>query len=309
MSVYHANDILASLMRTNILYVLFLSTFFLANPAFAENQAADFLVEIGRNSLLKGDVPDAIHEFSKALILEPNNVQALNELKKLGLEGGLYSRSATRTTMTADMAENLKGYQQKVESLEKEKSQLQNVVNALAVSANSNKDCFKGGKSCPEAKALITPECPLACVKKKVVSSIDQAIAYEQELSELTKKYWDLKRELGQDLDQQQKINHVMDAYVSVKDEKISQVNDELIQKEIGLLRARKDVLAKSDDMAELQESLSLYQKRLDDKEQLLRQKDAELKELIAQMNSAASVTTSPDETVGCGGDMPTCGK
>lgn len=69
-----------------------MTLFLCAAPAGAENQGADFLVKIGKSELKKGRVKDAVHEFSKALLLEPGNEEALHQLWELGYPGGIYTK-------------------------------------------------------------------------------------------------------------------------------------------------------------------------------------------------------------------------
>lgn len=62
-------------------------------PAHAGgNAGADFLVKMGKRSLEKGDEKDAIHEFSKALLLDPGHSEAHRYLVQLGCPGGLYPK-------------------------------------------------------------------------------------------------------------------------------------------------------------------------------------------------------------------------
>ena len=75
-----------------IIFASAVTLFLCTAPAGAENQAADFLVRIGKMELKKGRVKDAVHEFSKALLLEPGNKEALHQLWELGYPGGIYTK-------------------------------------------------------------------------------------------------------------------------------------------------------------------------------------------------------------------------
>lgn len=63
-----------------------------AMPVQAENPGADYLVKIAKRELDKGNIKDAVHEFSKALLLEPGNEEAHRYLAQLGYPGGLYPK-------------------------------------------------------------------------------------------------------------------------------------------------------------------------------------------------------------------------
>jgi chromosome segregation ATPase len=92
--------------------------------ANTSNDAADYLANLGKKYYDGGQIDEAIHEFSKALIVDPNNVLAKKYLNKLGLSQGLYSPAKTTTTQIADLTKNIRKYQQKVTTLEKKNGEV-----------------------------------------------------------------------------------------------------------------------------------------------------------------------------------------
>ena len=57
-----------------------------------QNPSANYLVEIGELELKRGNIDYAVHEFSKALLVEPGNKEALYYLNHLGYAKGLYEQ-------------------------------------------------------------------------------------------------------------------------------------------------------------------------------------------------------------------------
>lgn len=77
----------------HILIFVIASSFFLQADLFAQKAAyvADFICEYAKNLYDQGVLEEAKHEFSKALIIDPDNVMAKSYLKKMGLDMGNYA--------------------------------------------------------------------------------------------------------------------------------------------------------------------------------------------------------------------------
>lgn len=99
--------------------------------AESKNDAANFLVDVGEIHLKQGETQRAIHEFSKALLIEPENVRAKEYLAKYDLEEGLYKGINTNSSQIMDLALHVEEYKRKVNELECEKVGVQNALNAL----------------------------------------------------------------------------------------------------------------------------------------------------------------------------------
>lgn len=61
----------------------FVSILFLHANAFPESATADYLCQYGIQRYKEGDIADSLHELKKALIADPGNLCARNELKKI----------------------------------------------------------------------------------------------------------------------------------------------------------------------------------------------------------------------------------
>ncbi|VAW12562.1 hypothetical protein MNBD_BACTEROID05-957, partial [hydrothermal vent metagenome] len=111
----------------NVLLVVGISLF-LAESSLAaqtQNQGASFLVEMGSQYLAEGNRQDAISEFSKALLIEPGNPEALEQLSLLGFDGGIYDGAQTQGSRMAELSSSRGMYQDQANQLEKEKMALQ----------------------------------------------------------------------------------------------------------------------------------------------------------------------------------------
>ena len=54
-------------------------------PAFAQEGISDYLCEIGEGYYLKGQYNDALHEFNKALMVNPESPKAKSYIRKITL--------------------------------------------------------------------------------------------------------------------------------------------------------------------------------------------------------------------------------
>lgn len=70
-------------IRYNAMALICLALFFLITPVFAQGQAIDYLTELGKSYYSLGKVDDALHEFNKALLLDPANQTAKDYVNKI----------------------------------------------------------------------------------------------------------------------------------------------------------------------------------------------------------------------------------
>jgi len=132
-----------------IISVLALSLCSLVGVSIAREPApaAAMLVHVGENLLEENRIDDAIHEFSKAMMLDPQNEQAIYYLNQLGVSHSLYKGYGTGMTSVAEMGQHVLAYQQKMSALEQEKwalehrfSQMQSERDQLYVSSLKRED-------------------------------------------------------------------------------------------------------------------------------------------------------------------------
>jgi len=80
----------------------------------------------------KGDYSNAVHEFNKALLADPDNEVAREFLEKMGVEGGYYGRPINRKLKMIDqLNKDLRWYQEQMGRLEEEKLQKEQRVRQL----------------------------------------------------------------------------------------------------------------------------------------------------------------------------------
>ncbi|MDP8213473.1 MAG: hypothetical protein P9X22_09355 [Candidatus Zapsychrus exili] len=72
-----------------------------------KDEGAAFLVEVAKSHYQRGQMEQAAHEFSKVLLINSDNEEALEYLKKLGMSRGLYSKQKTRLSKKMDMSKEL----------------------------------------------------------------------------------------------------------------------------------------------------------------------------------------------------------
>ena len=119
-----------------ILAVISLSFFILAGlPSRNANGGlvADELIAEGIELYKAGDESKAMHQFSKALIIDPDNKTVKEYLQKMGMERGLYAPEQSGQAMPMkEMAQEVHSYKDKLNNLEKEKFEKEKLAQALA---------------------------------------------------------------------------------------------------------------------------------------------------------------------------------
>ena len=105
--------------------------------AKSQHEGANLLVQVGVEHYEKGELDQAIHEFSKALMLDPNHSVAKEYLAEFGMEEGLYPGMTTKLTRVADMATQIAEYKKKLVQMEQEKMDLEKKISRLERRDNS----------------------------------------------------------------------------------------------------------------------------------------------------------------------------
>ncbi len=114
------------------IFLCYLFVFFIsAVHAHAQSPAADFLASVAVEEYEQGKREDAIHEFSKVLMIDPHNEKARDYLKRMGLLEGLYQGTKTSETKISELGENVVKYQNQVAELEGQKRELGQKLNKI----------------------------------------------------------------------------------------------------------------------------------------------------------------------------------
>lgn len=114
--------------------------FLLSEPVFAQwDMLTRELLKEGRRYYDAGHYEEAIHEFSKVLLSDPRNSEALSYLKEMGLDGGLYGERNNPQDQVYRLSQQMQAYRDGMENLqtqnEKQRQierQLRQVVNDQA---------------------------------------------------------------------------------------------------------------------------------------------------------------------------------
>ena len=94
---------------------------FFAGHCLAQNSlvAAD-LINVGKEFYNKGSYDKAIHELSKALLIEPRNEEALDYLRRMGLKRGIYSYQTSPLDEISELTDEIGAYEKRLKDLEEQ---------------------------------------------------------------------------------------------------------------------------------------------------------------------------------------------
>lgn len=101
------------------------------------------LINSGKEYYQKKDYFNAIHEFSKALLVEPGNKEALNYLSKMGMSGGFYGHPNRQLSQIADLAADAAQYKTDFDDLTVEKAKSDELAQNLNTELDHRKRSFQ----------------------------------------------------------------------------------------------------------------------------------------------------------------------
>ncbi len=115
-------------MRKHILVFLtvaaFLSGIFVPAAAAATDPVmGKYLVRMGKQYYKHGDMASAVHEFTKAMLVDPGNQEAQKYLNLITMDGGYFVRTEDRGTNVEALVSVLEDYETKIKELSREKHQ------------------------------------------------------------------------------------------------------------------------------------------------------------------------------------------
>jgi chromosome segregation ATPase len=127
------------MMRRFIVSLVFVFIAFSFVPAQSSspNIMVEYLLKIGKIYYDRGDYISAIHEFTKAVMIDPSNSEAQGYLKKMGAGGG-YVRVPERQMIDAiNLAGEVERYQKQLEQLTKENEKRGQLAHVLELDKRS----------------------------------------------------------------------------------------------------------------------------------------------------------------------------
>ncbi|HBR14248.1 MAG TPA: hypothetical protein DD723_01715 [Candidatus Omnitrophica bacterium] len=192
--------------------------------ADTHNEMGEFLTDLGESYYNQGDTQEAIHEFSKALLVDPSNEKAKRYLKELGLDQGLYKGIKTRSSQVAELADQVKGYKQQVTDLEKQRLEIEEQSRQF----KEEKDSFIKQNQTKLAKAQELQ----ANVRQMEESHKRHLAERDTQIKQMEKYYQDKSRDYQQTLEQQKSQFttqlSVQSSALEVKEEDIKVVKGKL---------------------------------------------------------------------------------
>ena len=184
--------------RTNFIPLLLAILLISSSLAYADTKksSADYLCDYGIRLYNEGDIDTAIQEFSKALLLQPNNQLAKDYLARMGVDDGIFT--GTRTTLSAvgDLSRHLADSRETITALQEKNEQMRPALERV----NSEKERLRA--------AVVQKEDALRNSHGRIVQLksdlLDQQVQAEKQLNELGE---DLTDKQG-DLDQEKELSH-----------------------------------------------------------------------------------------------------
>ena len=186
--------------------------------------AAQYLTDLGKSYYDAGQEDEAVHEFSKALLVDPHNIEAISYLHKMGFNQGLYP--GLKTGLTEKMA--------KVESVQVDQLALASQAKDLEIAVLKNKLTSaedsaakeEEGKKLAELEkqeALISQQLELLKNQKNLLATIDElsnSLEFlDQDISKLKDQSMDAKYNKEQLSDIEVKLNEVQGRISQLKQE------------------------------------------------------------------------------------------
>ena len=280
---------------------------------------SSFLVEIGRRNLETGRVNDAIHEFKKALLVDPNYEEAKEELRKLGVPEERYQGAKPSS-------ERIREYQHQVAQLENEKVEMEGKINELQAEQDKLHDIFVLKNL--ELEVLIDKVVRIKQLREKdrkdQIKQIDQIAGfYADQTKDLKRSVHQQKNEivnqqiallmpdgkksineskledsllnLGYRVNQmdpmtqaktemQDKLIELFSEYLDLREQRFFNVENQMVFNEIDKAHQEKMLVKKMDEMIALEDNVNRTTQRIEDRDALIVDKEKELELLRSEL-------------------------
>jgi chromosome segregation ATPase len=285
---------------------------------------SSYLVEFGHQEMDQGRVEDAIRDFRKALILDPNHPGAKAELRKLGLPdyiGGAKSADAELIhaqgsiqqyqTQIAQLKEDKKMMEQKVWQMQEKTDTLSqqymaknlelevllNKVSGLKTASKETNDKFAKQMNeitqfyieqnrdlnetvIKQKEDIVNQHIALNRMDQKTGKTNNKLI--EKKITALGNQYNRLEKDAQVKLELQSKMIDLLSDYLQIREARLIQSDSRLVSNEIDKVGKERRLLKKMDEVIALQDKLSQYNGRIEDRDKLIVDKNKEL-EFIRQ--------------------------
>ena len=311
--------------RNKILHFIILTFFvtLVSKISWAKDATpSSFLVEVGQRELKKGNVADAIHEFNKALLVNPNCVEAQTALENLGVAPKVYSQGyPTVTGQFVEPKSHVKNYQSKIAQLENEKREMENRLKELqaehkdlyatylqrdlemdlllnkisALKQLSEQDRQRYIDQVNDVAELYNDRSfkpqPALAQSAEMVSrptatqdSDVQMKNLETELLKVGDQYRRLKAEATKKIELQNKLISLFGQYLEIRNARINASENKFVLNHIDQVRYQQELLKKTDEVASLYNQVGHYQGRINDRDKIMVEKSKNLELLQKEL-------------------------
>lgn len=222
-------------------------------------EAADYLVKIGEMHLQDGQIQDAIHEFSRALMIQPNHHKAQKYLSSYELNDGLYRKIEPPVSLAP--VQEPQPPAQLVSDLEKDTIQAKMAMQAATeenVSIKSDKEQYE---------------------KVLEVSASD-----ERQIRQMQRDENKFKQFVVDQANYHSQLIGALEDYLSVREDQMEDLKDSLILAQIDLARNQLTALAITQELIALNDVYDRYTDRLQARGELISQKSDDIQFLTSKL-------------------------
>lgn len=283
----------------------------------SENAGANFLVELGERDLKKGDLKQAIHEFSKALMLDPGHEKARAYLREYGFEEGLYSGAVTRLAEADSFARKMKTAKDAAVEKEVELAQIRTALDKIKAHrdhlsrelTDKNLKLYdmqaQAGKLKAEMDArdrrfedqVSQLEGLYAAIEQEMAKVREQEAdypgrtgdsgrihAYENELIALQQEHNLLREKEHQYRERQRVMHEQIEEYVYARNRLIDDLSDELIYKDLDIAMKQSRVLARLDQIDHLDRLIEDHRRQIAGQHETIEEQNKDMEYLRNQL-------------------------
>ena len=279
-----------------------ISAFFLVlNPlagAYESSLIADHLVMEGRNYYAAGDYTRAIHELSKALLIDPNNAEAQYYLNHLGAAAGvLLGRGSSSMSQMAHMTRNLDWYKTELSKMERdniEKARLAEILKAereklnqrlvnreqenkvlrnkigdvqthFRKKANQDRSMIRELEkiSAQKEKEIACLNDELCTLEETLLTKVEVIDVQETEIKDLAKNVQEVKKMAQQRTAEDRVLIKSIEAVSERKSKEIAKLSTDLVETKDQLATSKQTLTEKDKKMSELADEINSLEKEL----------------------------------------------
>lgn len=230
---------------------------------------SDELVNVGKMYYEMGDRQRAIHELTKALLVDPTNKEAVDLLAKMGAEDILYTNG---NPDMLQVSEYVRGYKDRIAALEQENVQKDQQNQSLQEAIDGLKDSISGKEQenqflLSKIKETQGQADALAAQNKSLSNNLEQKSHDEKgDVVRLNMTLYELKQKMSDNLDA-----------IKQKEEQLSTLESKLnnTEKDLQMVQAKHE-----SDVKQIEQQYEQYKQHVAKNEAMKREKFMKLSDL-----------------------------